>query len=156
MLTLLQEVAKVADVKIDWNELVKKTNTGISSAREYQMLWRHLAYRNALLERLDEEDQPLVSLPLYLIPHTHYMHNFFDDFVIQRLYGWQFRVLWILTCWQFMILGIDIRLLLDDRRKFCWIQPIIHILIRCLRCIFVAYLACGKGWVTTKCVCIKV
>ncbi|KAM7520846.1 hypothetical protein LguiB_019808 [Lonicera macranthoides] len=64
VLTLLQEVAKVADVKIDWNELVKKTNTGISSAREYQMLWRHLAYRNALLERLDEEDQPLVfNLP---------------------------------------------------------------------------------------------
>ncbi|THG10999.1 hypothetical protein TEA_011360 [Camellia sinensis var. sinensis] len=32
MLTLLQEVAHVQDVKIDWNALVKKTATGISNA----------------------------------------------------------------------------------------------------------------------------
>ncbi|CAL5409933.1 unnamed protein product [Camellia sinensis] len=43
MLTLLQEVAHVQDVKIDWNALVKKTATGISNVREYQMLWRHLS-----------------------------------------------------------------------------------------------------------------
>jgi hypothetical protein len=60
VLTLLEEVAQVADVvKIDWNEMVKKTNTGISSAREYQMLWRHLAYRDCLLNTLDDVDQPL-------------------------------------------------------------------------------------------------
>lgn len=61
MLALLQEVAQVQDVKIDWNELVKKSTTGISNAREYQMLWRHLAYRDALLERFDDGAQPLVS-----------------------------------------------------------------------------------------------
>ncbi|KAM7518502.1 hypothetical protein LguiB_017464 [Lonicera macranthoides] len=59
VLALLQEVAQVQDVKIDWNELVKKSTTGISNAREYQMLWRHLAYRDALLERFDDGAQPL-------------------------------------------------------------------------------------------------
>ncbi|XP_058223523.1 uncharacterized protein LOC131333172 isoform X2 [Rhododendron vialii] len=58
VLTLLQEVAQVPDVKIDWNELVKKTSTGISNAREYQMLWRHLAYRDTIAERLDDGADP--------------------------------------------------------------------------------------------------
>ncbi|GMP80542.1 hypothetical protein CsSME_00035596 [Camellia sinensis var. sinensis] len=59
MLTLLQEVAQIQDVKIDWNALVKKTATGISNVREYQMLWRHLAYRDTLVERLDDGAEPL-------------------------------------------------------------------------------------------------
>ncbi|GFY96080.1 homeodomain-like superfamily protein [Actinidia rufa] len=59
VLALLQEVAQVQDVKIDWNDLVKKTSTGISNAREYQMLWRHLAYRHALAERLDNGAEPM-------------------------------------------------------------------------------------------------
>ncbi|PSS17353.1 Telomeric repeat-binding factor like [Actinidia chinensis var. chinensis] len=59
VLALLQEVAQVQDVKIDWNDLVKKTLTGISNAREYQMLWRHLAYRHALAERLDNGAEPM-------------------------------------------------------------------------------------------------
>lgn len=59
VLTLLQEVAQIQDVKIDWNGLVKKTATGISNVREYQMLWRHLAYRDTLVERLDDGAEPL-------------------------------------------------------------------------------------------------
>ncbi|KAJ7965821.1 putative DNA binding protein [Quillaja saponaria] len=62
VLTLLQEVANFPDVKIDWKELVKKTSTGITNAREYQMLWRHLAYRDALLEKLGDEAEPLVCM----------------------------------------------------------------------------------------------
>ncbi|XP_010511099.1 PREDICTED: mucin-5AC-like isoform X2 [Camelina sativa] len=42
-------MAYYADTKMDWNELVKKTSTGITNAREYQLLWRHLAYRDSLL-----------------------------------------------------------------------------------------------------------
>ncbi|KAL6965964.1 hypothetical protein U1Q18_033913 [Sarracenia purpurea var. burkii] len=53
VLALLGEVAQVPDVKIDWNELAKKTSTGISNAREYQILWRHLAYRDTLADGLD-------------------------------------------------------------------------------------------------------
>ncbi|XP_010470273.1 PREDICTED: nascent polypeptide-associated complex subunit alpha, muscle-specific form-like [Camelina sativa] len=49
ILKLLQEMAYYADTKMDWNELVKKTSTGITNAREYQLLWRHLAYRDSLL-----------------------------------------------------------------------------------------------------------
>ncbi|KAI4307503.1 hypothetical protein L6164_030681 [Bauhinia variegata] len=59
VLTLLQEVALYPDGKIDWNELVKKTSTGISNAREYQMLWRHLAYRHALPEKSEDGADPL-------------------------------------------------------------------------------------------------
>ncbi|XP_077234121.1 uncharacterized protein LOC143876271 [Tasmannia lanceolata] len=55
ILALLQEVAQFAGVKIDWNTLVKKTSTGISSAREYQMLWRHLAYCDRLEQKLDDD-----------------------------------------------------------------------------------------------------
>ncbi|XP_073131879.1 uncharacterized protein [Henckelia pumila] len=59
VLTLLQEVERVAGDKIDWNELVKNTATGISCAREYQMLWRHLAYGNDLEDELDSDAELL-------------------------------------------------------------------------------------------------
>ncbi|KAL8145409.1 uncharacterized protein LOC141706966 [Apium graveolens] len=59
VLALLQELSQVADEKFDWNELVKRTSTGISNPREYQMLWRRLAYNTPLVERLDEEVDPL-------------------------------------------------------------------------------------------------
>ncbi|KAL2924643.1 Phosphopantetheine adenylyltransferase [Bienertia sinuspersici] len=59
VLALLREVSQFPDVKIDWKVLVKETKTGIKSAREYQMLWRHLAYRQPLVQNLGSEDQPL-------------------------------------------------------------------------------------------------
>ncbi|XP_039063807.1 uncharacterized protein LOC120208651 [Hibiscus syriacus] len=58
-LALLQEVAQQPGVKLNWNALVKKTSTGISNAREYQMLWRHLAYHHSSLEKFDDGAQPL-------------------------------------------------------------------------------------------------
>ncbi|OIV97848.1 hypothetical protein TanjilG_12605 [Lupinus angustifolius] len=59
VLTLLQEIAQYPGSKIDWNELVRKTTTGISNAREYQMLWRHLAYRDDLPENPGDAEEPL-------------------------------------------------------------------------------------------------
>ncbi|XP_009404331.2 uncharacterized protein LOC135583369 isoform X2 [Musa acuminata AAA Group] len=59
ILTLLQEVSEAAGVRIDWNALVKRTATGITSAREYQMLWRHLAYHHTLLETIEDGAEPL-------------------------------------------------------------------------------------------------
>ncbi|KAI3776649.1 hypothetical protein L1987_46436 [Smallanthus sonchifolius] len=59
VLSLLQEVGQIQDVKIDWNALVKRTKTGITNPREYQMLWRHLAYRDQLVENLDDQAKPL-------------------------------------------------------------------------------------------------
>ncbi|EEF48631.1 uncharacterized protein LOC8268422 isoform X2 [Ricinus communis] len=59
VLALLQEVAQFEGVKIDWNALVKKTTTGIKNVREYQMLWRHLAYKHTLIDNLDDGAQPL-------------------------------------------------------------------------------------------------
>ncbi|XP_031379465.1 uncharacterized protein LOC116194710 isoform X2 [Punica granatum] len=61
LLALLQEVAQFEQVRINWHELVKRSSTGISSPREYQMLWRHLAYRDALFEKSDDGVEPLVS-----------------------------------------------------------------------------------------------
>ncbi|KAK4435686.1 hypothetical protein Salat_0732100 [Sesamum alatum] len=55
VLALLQEVAQVAGEKIDWHEMVKNTATGISGAREYQMLWRHLAYGETLIDQFDHD-----------------------------------------------------------------------------------------------------
>lgn len=62
MLSLLQEVAILPESKIDWNALVKKTNTGISDAKECQMLWRHLAYSDALLDRPEDGAELLVNI----------------------------------------------------------------------------------------------
>nr|GMD96477.1 uncharacterized protein LOC109152793 [Ipomoea batatas] len=62
VLALLEEVDQVEqakEVKYDWNALVKKTKTGITNAREYQMLWRHLAYGHAFVDGLVDEAQPL-------------------------------------------------------------------------------------------------
>ncbi|XP_062082876.1 uncharacterized protein LOC133789147 [Humulus lupulus] len=54
VLTLLHEVSNCSGFKIDWNALAEKTSTGISNANEYQMLWRHLAYRQSLLETFED------------------------------------------------------------------------------------------------------
>ncbi|KAH0469564.1 hypothetical protein IEQ34_001122 [Dendrobium chrysotoxum] len=61
--TLLQEVSQATekDVTMDWRTLVKATSTGISNAQEYQMLWRHLAYRDPL-EKVEDGGEPLVIL----------------------------------------------------------------------------------------------
>ncbi|KAH1061461.1 hypothetical protein AAZX31_02G200500 [Glycine max] len=59
ILTLLQELANYPDSKFDWDDLVAKTSTGISNAREYQMLWRHLAYGHSFDENSDLDNQPL-------------------------------------------------------------------------------------------------
>ncbi|XP_078172484.1 uncharacterized protein LOC144566346 [Carex rostrata] len=61
VVALLQEVSQVASCapKIDWKKLVKRTATGITCAREYQMLWRHLAYRDKLPGKIEENAEPL-------------------------------------------------------------------------------------------------
>ncbi|CAA7405555.1 unnamed protein product [Spirodela intermedia] len=59
ILNLLKEVAQSASPKLEWDTLVKDSNTGISSAREYQMLWRYLAYQSPLLEKLEAGAEPL-------------------------------------------------------------------------------------------------
>lgn len=59
ILKMLQEMAYYSEIKMDWNELVKKTTTGITNAREYQSLWRHLSYRHPLLP-VEDDAQPLV------------------------------------------------------------------------------------------------
>ncbi|GAB2232401.1 hypothetical protein Drorol1_Dr00011433 [Drosera rotundifolia] len=59
VLALLQEVGQSSAVKIDWEGLVRKTATGISNAREYQMVWRHLAYRHGLGEKIEVGAEPL-------------------------------------------------------------------------------------------------
>ncbi|CAK9863297.1 unnamed protein product [Sphagnum jensenii] len=59
LLTLLREIAKCETAKLDWDALVKSSATGISSAREYQALWRSLAYRVELKQCFEEDECPL-------------------------------------------------------------------------------------------------
>lgn len=59
VLGLLQEVEQAAGEKIDWREAAKNSATGISSAREYQMLWRHIAYGETLINQLDNDAEPI-------------------------------------------------------------------------------------------------
>jgi hypothetical protein len=92
VLTVLQELTHYNESKFDWNELVKKTTSGISNAREYQMLWRHLAYRYNLPENFDEEgDDPMVCVILtlfcFFVLIDMFNHNtvylvIFDDLIL--------------------------------------------------------------------------
>lgn len=75
MLALLQEVAVVAEKKIDWKAMVKNTTTGISNPREYQMLWRHIAYRDDLIDLLNTAVDPLVSI-MYSVCLRYICQNF--------------------------------------------------------------------------------
>ncbi|KAL9687883.1 hypothetical protein QQ045_032291 [Rhodiola kirilowii] len=59
IITLYQEIAKFCGEKIDWREMVRRTSTGIKNAREYQMLWRHLAYRHLLENNIEDGAEPL-------------------------------------------------------------------------------------------------
>lgn len=59
VLALLREVAQSPDVKIDWDAVVKKPEIEIASARECQMLWRHLAYLQPLTDDIEEGSQPM-------------------------------------------------------------------------------------------------
>jgi hypothetical protein len=58
---MLQEMGKQvgAGKGIDWRALVRRTSTGITSAREYQMLWRHLAYGHEFVESVEPASLPL-------------------------------------------------------------------------------------------------
>ncbi|KAI5071597.1 hypothetical protein GOP47_0013848 [Adiantum capillus-veneris] len=59
ILTLLQEVYNTAGSKVDWTSIVKNSSTGINSAREYQTLWRHLAYRVTFPDNVECDGEPL-------------------------------------------------------------------------------------------------
>ena len=66
VLAFLREVAQSPGVKIDWNDLVKNTASGLTNARECHIMWRSLAYRQPFPEKMEEQgDQPLVSLPCF-------------------------------------------------------------------------------------------
>ena len=56
----MQEMEQAAGAKIDWAEMAKNSATGISCAREYHMLWRHLAYGEALIDQLDSDAERMV------------------------------------------------------------------------------------------------
>ncbi|KAL1532352.1 hypothetical protein AAHA92_32375 [Salvia divinorum] len=56
---LMQEMEQAAGAKIDWAEMAKNSATGISCAREYHMLWRNLAYGEALIDQLDSDAEPM-------------------------------------------------------------------------------------------------
>lgn len=81
-MTLLQELANYPDSKFDWDDLVAKTSTGISNAREYQMLWRHLAYGHSFDENSDLDNQPLVCIHKTLFDRSHYYNVHIVLFVI--------------------------------------------------------------------------
>ncbi|KAM7253249.1 hypothetical protein ACFE04_025867 [Oxalis oulophora] len=58
VLRMLGEIANNPGENLDWNELARNTSTEITNPREYQMLWRHLAY-GAPLADVGDEEEPL-------------------------------------------------------------------------------------------------
>uniref|UniRef100_A0A7N0UVB3 Uncharacterized protein n=1 Tax=Kalanchoe fedtschenkoi TaxID=63787 RepID=A0A7N0UVB3_KALFE len=74
VITLCLEIAQACgNNKIDWKQLAKRTSTGITNAREYQMLWRHLAYGHHLNEKIEEgaellDDESDLEIDLEAVP----------------------------------------------------------------------------------------
>lgn len=66
LVTLLREIAKCKSSKLDWALLAKCTTTGITSAREYQAVWRSIAYRAELMNAFEDNDQALVGFKFFL------------------------------------------------------------------------------------------
>jgi hypothetical protein len=61
---VLQEVVQHAEGRhIDWKALMGKSATGITSTREYQMMWQHFAYKHELAKNVDANSSPLVRTP---------------------------------------------------------------------------------------------
>ncbi|KAM7253616.1 hypothetical protein ACFE04_021770 [Oxalis oulophora] len=58
VLRMLGQIVDNLGEKLDWNELARNTSTEITHPRKYQMLWRHLAYGDLLVDVGDVE-QPL-------------------------------------------------------------------------------------------------
>ena len=56
-----------SETNLEWNKLVKKTITGFTNVREYQLLWRHLSYHHPLPPVVDDA-QPLVLIQSLLLP----------------------------------------------------------------------------------------
>lgn len=89
VLKLLQEIANHAHWKINWNELVNKSSTGISSAKEYRILWRHLAYGYPLIDDYFENQY---SSPMVCIYSTFYIFYFFFDFQNHCFFFFLFKI----------------------------------------------------------------
>ncbi|AAB60727.1 F21M12.10 gene product [Arabidopsis thaliana] len=78
ILRMLQEISYCSETKMDWNALVKKTTTGITNAREYQLLWRHLSYRHPLLP-VEDDALPLVMAASYVLSES----DILDDSTVE-------------------------------------------------------------------------
>lgn len=61
VLSLLHEICCSADPNLNWSVLAKNSNSGINNAKEYQSLWRHLAYRTNIPESFEDDALPLVN-----------------------------------------------------------------------------------------------
>ncbi|KAK9743480.1 hypothetical protein RND81_03G242100 [Saponaria officinalis] len=69
ILSVLREVAQHPDPDINWESMLVNTSSGIKSARELQLLWRHLAYRRPLVVQGDDDESDLeVELEAYPPP----------------------------------------------------------------------------------------
>jgi hypothetical protein len=63
ILAALQEVVHHAEWRcIDWKVLMGKSATGITSTREYQMMWHHFAYQHELAMNVDANSLPWFGL----------------------------------------------------------------------------------------------
>ncbi|XP_024383369.1 uncharacterized protein [Physcomitrium patens] len=59
IVTMLREIARCKSPKLDWVMLCKSTVTGITNPKEYQAVWRSLAYRAELEDSFEDNEAPL-------------------------------------------------------------------------------------------------
>ncbi|KAM7251986.1 hypothetical protein ACFE04_023869 [Oxalis oulophora] len=65
VLRMLGHIVDNLGENLDWNELVRNTSTEITNPRKYQMLWRHLAYVDLLVD-VGNVEQQLVDFLSFL------------------------------------------------------------------------------------------
>jgi hypothetical protein len=60
IVTMLREIARCKSAKLDWVVLCKGTATGIRNPKEYQAVWRSIAYHSELDDSFEGNESPLV------------------------------------------------------------------------------------------------
>ncbi|KAG0622023.1 hypothetical protein M758_3G065300 [Ceratodon purpureus] len=59
IVTMLREISRCKSAKLDWVMLCKGTATGITNPKEYQAVWRSIAYHAELDDSFDGNESPL-------------------------------------------------------------------------------------------------
>ena len=85
IVTMMREIAKCKSAKLDWAVLCKGTATGITNPKEYQAVWRSIAYHTELDDSFEDNDSPMVRCFLSRFLFVEYSQSCANERILWRL-----------------------------------------------------------------------